>query len=70
METARLIPQWTRTHTTTHACSQECADCLERITYGTYRREVVAYTHPKYGDRLEVRKIHEHPVCPKDLEPP
>lgn len=64
-DTPRLIWQWTRTQELRHRCREACHECLERIKFGLYKREVYAVSHPHYGRSLEVRVTHQEPACPQ-----
>ena len=68
MENGRQIWQWRRVHAVTRPGDELCSECMERFVWGTYIREVYVVTHPRYGQRIEVRRLHDDPVCPQYLE--
>lgn len=67
MNRGRYIRTWTKTHQIRRVIDG-CEQCGERITHGTYRREVWIYLHERWGVQFIIRRFHNDPVCGKYME--
>ena len=66
----RQILSWTKTHGYTRPLAGTCDRCGQKITFGSYTREVWVFPSTRYGFEFVVKRIHDEPICPVDREYP